>query len=417
MKNFVRLAASLGLAVLCAICAKGVTPAAQAYSKFGVIDTKGREIIPCNYAFLQYLGSGLYLAEEPDDLNPDDHSHKVKLFDSDGVEITVPVPAGYSLADVYLPNIHKAPDDDPRLLGLAGDAPNTTSAERLKLLPKSSYLKIYGREGYGVCDTNGVIILEPKYKCIRFSQNKVLVFQDDRLWSDLLIEFNPESGEIIKVPPDNRARMRSWGEYWRRNAVTLNRDEHQEDTNSSCYGLKVVSHSMPNGEIKNSVVDRNGKTLIPPSNSRYYVISKKRVITKISDMKFSPRAWRDRRYAEDQRYDLLRRLLYQYDLIGMDRVELEKLLGVSTENRSLILGDESRYWLAGGGCINVPRWELVIEFLDGKVRRWREGLRDQTYKIGKWYETNVVAIGNVDSQPSFEFLNCREKTTEDRKHR
>ncbi|MBX3153700.1 WG repeat-containing protein [Candidatus Obscuribacterales bacterium] len=67
-------------------------PSAQAfpYSKFGLIDRTGKEIVPCRYRRAEYMGHDIFLFEEPPSLAGE--SPVWLLCDRDGRKIDIKIP-------------------------------------------------------------------------------------------------------------------------------------------------------------------------------------------------------------------------------------------------------------------------------------------------------------------------------------
>ncbi len=139
----------LGLLFILAIASWGLcSPEAFAYIEYGIIDRDGRTIVPCKYRIIEYLGHGNFFLEEINDEHPLKPSYKGKVVDRDGKPLTLNVPDGFTLSNVYPP---ASSDKD--------DLPKSS-------LPADTILQIHGKEGVGLCRLDGSIILEPKYEYI-----------------------------------------------------------------------------------------------------------------------------------------------------------------------------------------------------------------------------------------------------------
>lgn len=107
--------------------------------RFGVTDASGRDVIPCKFKGVKYLGGGLYLAQDFDPTNSASVSHQWRLFTRAGSEIKVVVPKGYTLCDVYLPDSSK-------------------SKHRMTALPVGTILKVHNKS-YTLCDLKQHLLL------------------------------------------------------------------------------------------------------------------------------------------------------------------------------------------------------------------------------------------------------------------
>lgn len=152
------------------------TAAAQAKDMAGVIDMSGKVIIPLQYKDINSVGDWLFICEgykappgavlPPPAAAPFSDIPKQEklafanfrggvykpscgtaLFDKNGKTISTKVPAGLVICDVHLPNNYEHKDS------------NLT-------LPPNALIKVAGKNGYGVIDGRGFIIVEPKYRNI-----------------------------------------------------------------------------------------------------------------------------------------------------------------------------------------------------------------------------------------------------------
>jgi hypothetical protein len=136
-----QLARSMGGALLSLILALALPPGARAHAVSGVVDTKGRVIIPCKYKNVRQLRNGFFLLEEFDPKNVWNMSFSCLLSDRDGNLIQPKLPTGFTLADVILPD--------------------TFVSTKLSVLPKETILKIHDDKGFALSNLAGHLILEP----------------------------------------------------------------------------------------------------------------------------------------------------------------------------------------------------------------------------------------------------------------
>jgi hypothetical protein len=123
-------------------------PAAIAYPRVGVIDGKGRTVIQCEFRNVQYLGQGFFFADDFNPEHPLKYSNTGRVLDYNGKTIPTKLPRGCTLSKVWLPD---ASENNEHIL---------TS------LPADTIFEIHGQGGFGLCDLNGNIILEPTFGAI-----------------------------------------------------------------------------------------------------------------------------------------------------------------------------------------------------------------------------------------------------------
>ncbi|MBS1996753.1 MAG: WG repeat-containing protein, partial [Cyanobacteria bacterium SZAS LIN-2] len=126
------------LAVLICICwfAQFFVMRCEAYTRVGLTDARGHEIIPCKYKSLYRLSNGFYLAEEFDPTNVISPSFSCKLFNRDGKELPVSLPKGCTLCDIWLPGAPAA-------------------KEGSTAFPPGTVQKIRTEIGYSIADMQG----------------------------------------------------------------------------------------------------------------------------------------------------------------------------------------------------------------------------------------------------------------------
>lgn len=120
------------------------TAPARAYPVCGLVDRSGKEIIPVKYHSLSNIGNGLFYVSRLWDKNPYLTSYDGFVVDSNGREINVNTPPGYTLSAVFLPN-------------------NLEKNKELTALPSDAILQIHGPKGVGLADAQGKILVEAQY--------------------------------------------------------------------------------------------------------------------------------------------------------------------------------------------------------------------------------------------------------------
>lgn len=141
----------------------------SARDEVGLVDLCGKEIIPCKYTNLQYLGRGFYLGQElpnsaekailteliskaaPEDFksieNHELYSPKV-LLTRNGKPVRVLLPKDAYLTDVAIP-----PTQSKFFEGK-----ETAYDKTLSVLPNGSLLFFVSKNGFGVCDLRGKVL-------------------------------------------------------------------------------------------------------------------------------------------------------------------------------------------------------------------------------------------------------------------
>lgn len=144
---------------------------ALARDKVGVIDRSGSYIIAPEYSEIRYLEHGFFLCYSlkndsramnmavDSKITTSQMMNGAVIKDHSGKTISLKIPAGYSLADVYVPkNEFKWP--------------HNSDIRPLDVLPAVYRLKIIGSHGFGATDGSGNITIEPKYAEIVQGDNK-----------------------------------------------------------------------------------------------------------------------------------------------------------------------------------------------------------------------------------------------------
>ena len=111
----------------------------------GVTDLEGKELIPCKYAKIKYIGHGLFLASG---INPQDRyleGSDKHLFNRDGVELKVRLPGEAKLQEVLW--LGEAADKDPDL--------------EINALPEETLFLFDANNLRGICDQRGIVRFAP----------------------------------------------------------------------------------------------------------------------------------------------------------------------------------------------------------------------------------------------------------------
>lgn len=163
------------------------TAAAQAKDMAGVIDMSGKVIIPLQYKDINSVSDWLFLCEgynsppgavlprpsvalfsgipEQEKLafaNFRGGVHKptcrTVLFDKNGKTISTNVPEGLVIADVHLPNCYEHYE-------------HYEHKDSKLTLPPNALITVAGKDGYGIIDGQGRVVVEPKYRNIHVASD------------------------------------------------------------------------------------------------------------------------------------------------------------------------------------------------------------------------------------------------------
>lgn len=192
-------------------------PPALAKMRFGVTDANGRDVIPCKFKGVKYLGGGLYLAQEFDPANSASMSHHWRLFTRAGNEIKVALPKGYTLCDVYLPASSK-------------------SEPRMTALPAGTILKVHNKS-YALCDLKQHLLLpQGRYERIESLDEDMFDVQ----------ALKGEPPDIVKMLFDARSKK----------LIDINKKELQWTFKGGTIAFHTYDIVQTSG-----LIDRTGKVL------------------------------------------------------------------------------------------------------------------------------------------------------------
>lgn len=326
---------SVGLAVLIMI---SITSTADAfYSLVGVIDCSGKTIVPCEYHRIESLRNGFFYLEELDKENPVRQSYSGRIVDSDGKLIDVKLPTGSTLSDAYLPK-------------------SFGEKENSKTLPDGTILQIHGKGGFGLCRSDGSVILEPSYQSIGIPSDGLFpVYGDYGIFRGKpLFHIDSKTGRRVSASK----------------TVVARELKPLPSALQPKSDLNVVYKREQNSPTSCDLVDRHGTVLLHFEDASLCVVAADRIIKYLRVDHFNSAAWKSPNSPGEPglyRVGHFASFLKDFDLIGMQRSELERLLGQSERPGTTA----NFYWLGYGFCGNS--WTAMeIEFTKDKVKQWRE---------------------------------------------
>lgn len=135
----------------------------------GLEDSHGKEVLPCRYESIRSISENLILAELKNQTNPFKRTCNSFLYDSKLRNISFKVPAGCTLFGVFLPD-KNSPD------------------QKHKPFPDKTIFLIHGKNGFGLCNLKGEIILEPRFPSILPPNGKYLYVFKSRNVFDFVLD-------------------------------------------------------------------------------------------------------------------------------------------------------------------------------------------------------------------------------------
>lgn len=202
------------IAFLLCSCISTTVPS-FARDSFGLIDLTGKEIIPCKYRSMEYVGCGFYLAEEMPDArtqptgaellsavpkellafisNHEWYSAKV-LLTRNGKRVSVPIPRDAILTDIVLPSREQQWDSDKH------ERPAVFNNGRI---PRDAFLCFVNRNGFGVCNAIGEVLVEPNIRALERAKERDGFLLD--LYSAARL-FYPKQTEVAARPRSEHHR-------------------------------------------------------------------------------------------------------------------------------------------------------------------------------------------------------------------
>ncbi len=344
------------------------SPRADSYYKVGVIDRDGQVVIPCRFGSIEWLGNGMFFAEEINGLSPERRSFKGLVFDQNGKAIPLKIPKGCTLSRVYL-----------RMTDYGKLSENE--------LPAGAILQVRGHNGFGLCNVSGDVLLVPKYPYIGDEHDgvyRVLEQYPEFPWTKALFLFDLNSRKMIPVQEILSERtLKNSGA-----AVATSSSSSSSEPARSQFGLVTNLKEAPDQPSRCELIDADGHVVQPPICGYYAPVSKDRIIKGIRWRHFDLAAWKDSSTDFAFGYDRTSQFAYflrDYDLIGMSQIRVRNFLGKPdwpSSNKRFV------YTLGSSGC--GESWRGVeIEFQKKKVRRWRT-IRFSGDSINPWVTANLV---------------------------
>lgn len=335
---------SLSKSIQCAVVGLWLTllsvNPASAHTRVGVNNAKGAEIIPCRYQNISW-NNGFYLAREFDPDNVMKPSPSCKLFDRDGKLVTVPVPEGFLLWDIYFPE--------------GEDTKNGHS------LPEKTLVKA---------------ILKDSRRNTFFLNDKLISGKTLFTLPPHVLNFEWEPSSKSKLilgrikPRDGTADGSKWDLACFDEKGMLVWEGTREE---------LAKHRFKPGSALSGEFSR--------LTMQYGQMDPDRIIKVERDEEFQPRDWKDEGHTGGHisRREMFHQLLEEYNLIGMSRKQIETLLGPPDR--------KNFYWLVTGFCGNGCSSVEVCYNEDGCLQGWR------IYYMGigpdeGWNYSNVVWTGN-----------------------
>lgn len=172
---------------LAAVLFLGATCSALGHHVAGVIDSQGRDLIPCRYRWVDYLGGGLFFVEDLNEDQPLARTFTGSVLDCEGKTVPVSLPSGCTLSRVFIAK----PTQFEKYKGTC------------RKLPRDTILEVHSMDGVGLSDMNGKVLLEPKFGRIDRPRDGFFpVYTGDGIsYNRYEFTFNSSTGERKKGPP------------------------------------------------------------------------------------------------------------------------------------------------------------------------------------------------------------------------
>jgi len=236
--------------------------AAQATDKIGIVDSSGKEIVPCQFADAKYLGRGLFFLREFQSADSAVPATRGRIYDHDGRQLPLSLPSLCSVEEVFLP------------------AAFDKTSGIVQELPADAVLKIHGPKGFGLCRPSGAVIVEPKYIRIESLGEGFFAVSDANKVYRLSLSFvlNSKTGARVKGLPnsnldtwcigevnsfsqDQSGKSRRLSGYMSRGGTVLIAPQFCEVREFSTDGLAAVTFHKRIGWY---YIDRKGKVVSRP---------------------------------------------------------------------------------------------------------------------------------------------------------
>lgn len=220
----------------------------SAFNKIGIIDSSGKTIIPCEYHRIEKLPNGFFFLEKMDKNHPLKYSYDGIIVDQDGKPVVTKFPASCTLSNVYMPRTY-----------------DTTGGS--DKLPSGTILEIHNSMGFGLCRSNGEIILEPKFEAITDPIEEFFPISkgDRHSRTTLLFMLNSKTGERFDAPADAWIDNPNNGYPIRFKTM---RDGREFYGYMTPFGKVVISPSFRNAE---EFSDNGLASVLNSENGREYI--------------------------------------------------------------------------------------------------------------------------------------------------
>lgn len=157
-----------------------------------------------------------------------------------------------------------------------------------------------------------------------------------------------------------------------------------------CGLIEIIEYSIDQDRLA-GVMDYNGKWVIPMQLAYFQITEPSRLIKTVRNAHFDPKEWRD---PSKQFYRMrnFAHFLKDYDLIGMPKAEVHRLLGPGHNARmgpGVIIGTIESYSLTSGMCGNSGTG-FDIAYEGYTVKRWRMSRRMEVESNNNWITENMV---------------------------
>ena len=174
--------------------------------------------------------------------------------------------------------------------------------------------------------------------------------------------------------------------------------------------LRIAYQMKPGQTIWFGVVNERGEEILPCQSERVEITEPDRILLGVAKAGFNRDCWDDwtnpTRGRNHERVSQFGEFLLQYDLVGMPRPQVYKLLGPGEEH-----GDIARYSLGPGGCTTVGTMVSLRYDKQDRVSGWCvDYVTAKDLEKHKWITENVV-LARTDDYPGYSLIRVIPKST------
>lgn len=336
-----------------------------------VADQTGKTIFSVDCKNVSYIGDGIYLSWNED-------RSRGKLMNRNGKLLVVKLPEQYHFQELIIPPTE------------VQDAEGKIPDDALYIARKNGISGVFDRYG------NPKIAAEYEnfHPLDRYRYTATKFNTDSRL--DETYIYDTHDNSIVKCP------------------LPLSQiDRSADKVDVADRNLRIISQVKPDQNVWHGVVNERGETIIPCHSEQVEITESDRILYDLAIVGFDSEAWKDWenwknwaypvRSHSRSRVSLFAEFLRQYDLIGMSRPQVYKLLGPGEER-----GDIAQYTLESGPgqsadvTLRYDKKDCVIGWCSDRATA-------KDFGEHKWITENVKLV-EINDFPGFSLTNLIPKS-------